>query len=141
MSTTVEWLQNLLRSGSRPFIEIQQAARAAHFTDAQVQRARDILGVQSLRTDLWALPPKETPTPTTQAHDGFFIAPSKKQASDLAERLKREGKIVTITPKTGGVFTVRWMDWRRPSPTADQAPQIIRGRWRDGRDARLYIKP
>jgi hypothetical protein len=73
---------------------------------------------------------------------GTFTTLWKKQAVAYAEQLKLEGKIVT-TEKSGGVYTVRWIDWGPPraSRTVDQSPKIIRGRWRDGSDARLFIRP
>jgi hypothetical protein len=70
--------------------------------------------------------------------DHFFLAISKKQAEAVAERLKLQGKIATITPKSGGIYHVRWMDWARA-----EAPQPVRGRWRDNNhcDARMRIRP
>jgi hypothetical protein len=65
-----------------------------------------------------------------EPRDGVLIAISRRQAVAMAEQLKCEGKIAAITEKAGGVFTVRWIDWQPP-----------RGPWRDGRDARLFIKP
>jgi hypothetical protein len=71
-------------------------------------------------------------------NQGFHLFASQRQASNYAEKCKRQGHIAVVVERPNG-FIVRWAgnDWTPPSSLGNgpeqerDAPKTIRGRWHD----------